>query len=108
MPAIGRTARQGLWPARNGPKARRICAALKRSSSARERSIFDWIRVLVEVEAWLNGESQYYQLRRYMVHGLGAPTSLVRLSSVPTGEGRHAVRRNGMCFLRGSRGLFHS
>ena len=26
-------------------------------------------------------------------------------SSVPTGKGRNAVRRNGMCFLRGLRGF---
>jgi hypothetical protein len=34
----------------------------------------DWIMGLMEVEDWLDGESQYYQLRRYVVRGLGAPT----------------------------------
>jgi hypothetical protein len=34
----------------------------------------DWILGLIELEDWLDGESQYYQLRRYVVHGLGAAT----------------------------------
>jgi hypothetical protein len=34
----------------------------------------DWIMGLMEVEDWLDGESQYYQLRRYVVRGLGAPS----------------------------------
>jgi hypothetical protein len=34
----------------------------------------EWIIGLLEVEDWLDGQSQYYQLRRYVVHGLGAAT----------------------------------
>jgi hypothetical protein len=39
------------------------------------RSVYlDWIMGLMELEEWLNGESPYYQLHRYVVRGLGTPT----------------------------------
>jgi hypothetical protein len=39
------------------------------------RSVYlEWIMGLMTVEDWLDGESQYYQLRRHVVRGLGAPT----------------------------------
>jgi len=39
------------------------------------RSVYlEWIMGLMAVEDWLDGESPYYQLRRYVVRGLGAPT----------------------------------
>jgi hypothetical protein len=39
------------------------------------RSVYvEWIMGLMAVEDWLDGESPYCQLRRYVVRGLGAPT----------------------------------
>ena len=39
------------------------------------RSVYrDWIMGLMEIEDWLDGQGPYYQLRRYVVRGLGALT----------------------------------